>query len=149
MLLVKPYRDHWTIPGGVVGHNEPPDRAWEAREELSLALPSERPLVMSWLAAHDPIPHPMIGFIFDGGHINDPASIHIDADELEDFAFFPLPEATRRLHHAAAYTLPIAAQARATGVPRYLSYMAAPGPVLKAADTASFGQGCSGYGPIS
>jgi ADP-ribose pyrophosphatase YjhB (NUDIX family) len=69
-LLVKPtYRDHWAIPGGVVEHNEPPGQAAvrEVHEELGLSLTDHPLLVVSWLAAHDRLPRPMIRFIFDGG----------------------------------------------------------------------------------
>jgi hypothetical protein len=58
------------------------------------------------------------------------ASLQLAADELQECAFFPIGQAVGRLHRAAAYTLPIAAQARADGVPRFLSHAELPEPLL-------------------
>lgn len=126
VLLVKPnYREGWSFPGGVVEHDEPPDRAAvrESLEEIGLDLPGDRLLVVSWLPSRGRNPRPMVRFIFDGGVLADPGRIVLQADELDDFAFLAPDEAHRRLHPQAAYVLPAALEARAAGAVRYLSHL--------------------------
>jgi ADP-ribose pyrophosphatase YjhB (NUDIX family) len=78
VLLVKPnYRDHWSLPGGICEHAEPPHGACarEVREELGLDLPVGRLLVIDWTPPDGDRPNPIIHFIFDGGTLGDPAGI--------------------------------------------------------------------------
>jgi 8-oxo-dGTP diphosphatase len=75
VLLVKPnYRDHWTLPGGICDHAEPPHIACarEACEELGLDLPVGRLLVIDWAAPDGDRPNPIMHFIFDGGTLASP-----------------------------------------------------------------------------
>src|SRR5215472_6788580 len=51
VLLVKPnYRDHWSLPGGILEHGEPPHEACrrEIGEELGLDITPGRLLVVGW-----------------------------------------------------------------------------------------------------
>ena len=53
VLLVKPnYRDHWSLPGGICEHAEPPHVACgrEVEEELGLVIAVGRLLTVSWTA---------------------------------------------------------------------------------------------------
>jgi len=52
ILIVKPhYKDHWTIPGGVIDEHESPFQAMvrEAKEEIGLDIAIERLLVVLYL----------------------------------------------------------------------------------------------------
>src|SRR5207247_8744131 len=51
VLLVKPnYRDHWSLPGGILEHGEPPHEGCrrEVNEELGLDVTPGRLLVVGW-----------------------------------------------------------------------------------------------------
>jgi 8-oxo-dGTP diphosphatase len=57
VLLVDPvYKDPWEIPGGVVDADESPGQAAvrEVREELGLALPLGRLMVVDWVPPGPP-----------------------------------------------------------------------------------------------
>lgn len=91
-LLVKPvYKDGWDLPGGYVEPGESPHSAAarEVLEELGVALPVGRLLVVDWA------PHPVEGdkvlFIFDGGQITAKqyAAIRLQADEIDDAGLHP------------------------------------------------------------
>ena len=91
VLLVKPnYRDHWSLPGGILEHDEPPHVgcAREVAEEIGLDIVAERLLTVDWMPA-DGRPRPSIHFIFDGGTL-DPARIDqivLQEEELDDYRF--------------------------------------------------------------
>ena len=54
VLLVKPnYRDHWSLPGGILEDGEPPHVgcAREVREELGLSVPMGPLLAVAWIAS--------------------------------------------------------------------------------------------------
>ena len=58
VLLVKPnYRDHWSLPGGILEHGEPPHEGCrrEVKEELGLDITPGRLLVVGW-AGPDGVP---------------------------------------------------------------------------------------------
>src|SRR5208282_4188597 len=51
VLLVKPnYRDHWSLPGGILDHGEPPHEGCrrEVKEELGLDIVPGALLVIGW-----------------------------------------------------------------------------------------------------
>ncbi|HZR49533.1 MAG TPA: NUDIX hydrolase [Streptosporangiaceae bacterium] len=53
VLLVKPnYRDHWSLPGGILEHAEPPHDgcAREVAEEIGLVIEPETLLTVDWVA---------------------------------------------------------------------------------------------------
>jgi 8-oxo-dGTP diphosphatase len=100
VLVVKPnYRPYWGLPGGIAEEGERPDEciAREAVEELGLELAIGNLLAVDWAPPVDQQPKAMINFTFDGGVITDPATIRLQEDELEEFAFLPWDEATKRL----------------------------------------------------
>jgi 8-oxo-dGTP pyrophosphatase MutT (NUDIX family) len=101
LLLVKPtYRDHWSIPGGVIEEGESPQEGCrrEVREELGVDLPIGRLLVVDYTA-----PDATIGdslqFLFDGGVLGpgEIARIHLSPEELSAFLFAPRREAQQLL----------------------------------------------------
>ena len=90
ILLVKPnYRDHWSVPGGVLEHGEPPHAgcAREVAEEVGLTITAGPLLVVDWLPPDRERPRPFVHFIFDGGEIEPDAGIRLQAEELDDYRF--------------------------------------------------------------
>jgi len=92
ILLVKPnYKDGWDLPGGYVEPGESPQAAAirEVLEELGVALPVGRLLVVDWA------PHPAEGdkllFVFDGGTLtaDQHANIQLDENEIDRADFHP------------------------------------------------------------
>src|SRR5215470_5748702 len=78
VLLVKPnYRDHWTLPGGICEHGEPPHAgcAREIAEELGLGLPVGALLAVDWSQPYGRQARPIMHFVFDGGTLGDGAGI--------------------------------------------------------------------------
>jgi 8-oxo-dGTP diphosphatase len=92
VLLVKPnYRDHWSLPGGVLEEGEPPHVgcAREVAEEIGLTIVAERLLTVDWVPPTGVRTKPSVHFIFDGGTL-DPARIDqivLQAEELDDYRF--------------------------------------------------------------
>lgn len=90
ILLVKPnYRDHWTLPGGICEFGEAPQSGAgrELAEELGLAIPVGRLLVIDWSTQYGEHARPIMHFIFDCGQIDDAGSITLQEAELDDFRF--------------------------------------------------------------
>jgi 8-oxo-dGTP diphosphatase len=90
VLIVKPnYRDHWTLPGGICEHGEPPHAgcAREVAEEIGLRLPVGQLLAIDWSQAFGERQRPIMHFVFDGGTLADGAGIVLQAEELDDFRF--------------------------------------------------------------
>src|ERR1039457_6739926 len=90
VLLVKPnYRDHWTVPGGICEHAEPPHAACarEVREELGLDLPVRRLLVIDWAPPDGERPNPIMHFVFDGGTLAGPAGSVLQQEKRDDSRF--------------------------------------------------------------
>ncbi|MGI9005446.1 MAG: NUDIX domain-containing protein [Streptosporangiaceae bacterium] len=90
VLLVKPnYRDHWTIPGGICEHGEPPQdgAARELAEELGLTIPVGRLLAADWSQPYGLAARPILHFVFDGGELADGAGIVVQEEELDGFGF--------------------------------------------------------------
>ena len=95
VLLVKPnYRDHWTLPGGICEHGEPPHAgcAREVAEEIGLSLPVAALLAIDWAQPFGPDARPIMHFIFDGGTLDDGAAIVLQREELDHFRFTGRPE---------------------------------------------------------
>ena len=126
-LLVKPnYRDHWTLPGGVCEHGEPPHAgcAREVAEELGLTIEVGRLLALDWMQLHGRQARASMHFVFDGGMLADDRGIVLQREELDDCAFTAVADLPRFL---PAHSLP-----RVTGALRALetgtvSYEALPG----------------------
>jgi 8-oxo-dGTP diphosphatase len=101
VLLVKPtYKPGWEVPGGAAEVDESPLTAArrEIREELGVAFPVGRLLVVDWVAAAPPWDGGLM-FLFDGGTLDEAAlaRIALPADELESYALVPPGELAERL----------------------------------------------------
>jgi len=89
-LLVKPnYRDHWTVPGGICEHGEPPHQgcAREVAEEIGLALTPGPLLAIDWSQPFGGKQRPIMHLIFDGGTLADGDGIVLQSEELDEFRF--------------------------------------------------------------
>jgi 8-oxo-dGTP diphosphatase len=110
ILLVKPnYRDHWSLPGGLLEHGEPPHAGCrrEVAEELGLHITPGRLLTIDWMPPDGARPRPIMHFIFEGGELDDDAPIRLQEEELEEYRFVEAGE-------LAAYLPPfIAARVKA------------------------------------
>ena len=72
-LLVKPnYRDHWTVPGGICEHGEPPHEgcAREVAEEIGLNLVPGPLVAINWSKPSGRDQRPIMHFLFDGGMLD-------------------------------------------------------------------------------
>lgn len=92
VLLVKPnYRDHWSLPGGIVEAGEPPHAgcAREVLEELGIAVAVGPLLAIDWMAPEGERPRPVVAFLFDGGMLADASAVVLQESELDEFRFVP------------------------------------------------------------
>lgn len=90
VLLVKPnYRDHWSLPGGMLEHGEPPHLgcAREVAEEVGLSIVVGPLLVVDWAPPDHERPRPAVFFVFDGGKVTPGAGIRLQEEELDDYRF--------------------------------------------------------------
>ncbi|WP_303621523.1 NUDIX domain-containing protein [Nocardia tenerifensis] len=122
--MVEPtYKDHWELLGGVVEADESPYAAVvrEVLEELSLAAPIGRLLVVDWVP---PGRHPSDGvmLVYDGGtlHPDQTAAISLPAQELRSWAWCDHAAAERRLTGVLARRVAAASRARTEGTTAYL-----------------------------
>lgn len=122
VLLVKPnYKPGWDIPGGYIEPEESPRAAAmrEVLEELGVALPVGRLLVVDWA------PHAVEGdkllFIFDGGTLtaDQCGVIQVAAGELDDAAFHPAEQFSHLLPDRLARRLTLAVAAAGSGKTLY------------------------------
>jgi ADP-ribose pyrophosphatase YjhB (NUDIX family) len=91
VLLVDPvYKPFWHLPGGMAESNEPPRAAAarELREEVGLAVPIGRLLVVDWVGPNDPWDDHLV-FVFDGGTVTEPrgAGPRIRDPEISAYRF--------------------------------------------------------------
>lgn len=130
VLLVKPnYREHWTLPGGMVDHGEAPEQALrrELKEELGLDLAVGRLLVIDWAPAYALRPRPIAYFLFDAGVLDPGMVIRLQEAELDEYTYVSPGQVPAR---AASYTtarVPAALSAREAGTTIYLPQQARPG----------------------
>jgi 8-oxo-dGTP diphosphatase len=123
VLLVKPnYRDYWSLPGGILEHNEPPHVgcAREVAEEIGLTITPRRLLTVDWRPANGR-PRPSLHFIFDGGTL-DPAqieSIVLQQEELDDYRFTSAYDDLMPAHMATRVTASVNAR-HSTGPSAYV-----------------------------
>ena len=90
VLLVKPnYRNHWSLPGGILEHGEPPHVGCrrEVAEETGIDITPALLLVIDWAPPEGDRPKPIVHFVFDGGVLDDGVRIRLQADELDDYRF--------------------------------------------------------------
>jgi ADP-ribose pyrophosphatase YjhB (NUDIX family) len=132
VLLVKPnYRDHWSLPGGVLEHAEAPHVGCfrEVEEEIGLVLPPGRMLTVAWTAPDGERPKPIVSFLFDGGVLADPSGIRLQEEELDDWRFVAPDEFGDYLPPFLLHRVTAALTARATGTAAYLADRADEDPV--------------------
>ena len=124
-MLVRPtYKPTLDIPGGYVEEDESPLAACrrEVREELRIAPPIGRLLVMDWA------PHPQEGdkllYVFDGGTLtpDDLAGIRLDPDELAEYTLHLPEEAAALLVPRLGRRVLAAVRARREGRTLYLEH---------------------------
>lgn len=123
VLLVKPYyRDHWSLPGGMVDHGETPETACarEITEELGLELPVGRLLVIDWAPATARRPRPITYFLFDVGVLYCGEVIRLQEAELDQYAFLSPGQAATRVASYTAARIRAAFAAREAGATTYL-----------------------------
>jgi 8-oxo-dGTP diphosphatase len=92
VLLVKPnYRDHWSLPGGILEDGEPPHVgcAREVAEEIGLTITPGRLLAIGWMGPDGVRIKPVMHFIFDGGTLSQEQveQIVLQEEELDDYCF--------------------------------------------------------------
>jgi 8-oxo-dGTP diphosphatase len=118
VLLVKPnYRDHWSLPGGILEKDEPPHEgcAREVREEIGLSVPAGPLLTVAWIAPEGLRTRPLVAFLFDGGVLADPSSIVLQESELDAFRFVSPSELADYLPSHMAARVAAALRARSSG----------------------------------
>jgi len=123
ILLVKPnYRDHWSLPGGICEHGEPPHVACarEVTEELGLRLPVGGMLALDWLHVYGPEGRPVMHFVFDGGTLADGSGIVLQAEELDEFRFTEPDQVDGLIAPSAVPRIRAALKGRASGAPVYV-----------------------------
>jgi 8-oxo-dGTP pyrophosphatase MutT (NUDIX family) len=122
VLLVKPnYRDHWTIPGGICEHGEPPHlgAAREVAEETGLAGLAGPLLTVDWGQPYGLAARPIMHFVFDGGTIAAGTPIRIQAEELDGYQFTQPGELAGWVPPFLQARLAAALAGRAKGYPVY------------------------------
>ena len=129
VLLVKPnYRDHWSLPGGIIDEAEPPHECCrrEVEEEIGLQITPGPLLVIDWVPPDGIRPRPLVHFVFDGGELDDSAPIRLQESELDDYRFVEPGEVGRYLPPFLAARVAAALRSRVTGGTVYLP-LAQPG----------------------
>jgi len=126
VLLVKPnYRDHWSLPGGILEHGEPPHAGCrrEVEEELGIDIAVPGPLlVIGWAPPDDVRPRPVVHFVFDGGVLDDDAPIQLQASELDDYRFVECADLASYLPPIISARVAAALRGRGTGATAYLPW---------------------------
>jgi 8-oxo-dGTP diphosphatase len=121
-LLVKPnYRDHWTVPGGICEHGEPPHAgcAREVAEEIGLDLVPGPLVTIDWSQPFGRQQRPIMHFLFDGGTLDDGSGIVLQREELDDFRFTDPAELASYLPPHIEARVRAALAGRAAGVTVY------------------------------
>ncbi len=122
VLLVKPnYRDHWTLPGGICEHGEPPHAgcAREVAEEIGLSRPAGPLLAIDWSQPYGQQARPIMHFVFDGGTLEDGSQIVLQREELDHFRFTEQAELASYLAPYGIRRVSAALAGRASGAAVY------------------------------
>jgi 8-oxo-dGTP diphosphatase len=123
VLLVKPnYREHWSLPGGILEHGEPPHVgcAREVAEEVGLHIPVGPLLVVDWAPPDQQRPRPFVYFVFDGGEIAADTEIRLQEEELDGYRFTSAAELGSYLPDFMVARSTAALRARVTAAAVYL-----------------------------
>jgi 8-oxo-dGTP diphosphatase len=123
VLLVKPnYRDHWSLPGGLLDQGEPPQAGCrrEVQEELGLRITPGPLLTIDWVPPDEIRPRPIVHFIFDGGELDDDVAIELQHEELDDYRFVEPGDLASYLPPVIASRVTAALRSRAAGGAAYL-----------------------------
>jgi 8-oxo-dGTP diphosphatase len=123
VLLVKPnYREHWSLPGGILEHGEPPHEGCrrEVAEELGLDIVPARLLAIDWTPPEGVRPKAMVAFIFDGGVLPEDVPIRLQEDELDGYRFVDPGELAGYLPAFLAIRVSAALAGRAADAPVYV-----------------------------
>lgn len=128
ILIVKPtYKDHWSIPGGVVDEDESPRLACvrEVEEELGLNITELQLLCLDYMSPATsgyPTKGENIQMIFSGGQLAQSVidTIQLAKNELAEFRFVSVEEASRAVGQRLARRLPHCLQALQNNTVVYL-----------------------------
>jgi ADP-ribose pyrophosphatase YjhB (NUDIX family) len=123
VLLVKPnYRDHWSLPGGILEHGEPPHAGCrrEVAEETGLAIVPGPLLAIDWTPPDGVRPKPIVHFVFDGGRLDGDTRITLQEAELEDYRFVEAAALAGYLPPFLVARVTGALRSRSRGGPVYL-----------------------------
>jgi 8-oxo-dGTP diphosphatase len=149
VLLVKPnYRGHWSLPGGILEHGEPPHVGCrrEVAEETGIDIAPGLLLVIDWAPPEGDRPKPIVAFVFDGGVLDDGVQIRLQAEELDDYRFVDPGDLDSYLPSFMSARVSAGLRGRAAGATVYLPrpwvpplVSAAAGPPLSASKEAKSG----------
>lgn len=126
VLIVKPsYKDHWSIPGGIVEKDESPLNGCvrEVREEIGIAMKENRLLCVDYVI-DSVVRGDILHFIFFGGKLDDGeiSSIRVDGEEILEYRFLPAQEAVPLLSAWLGNRLAACLEALGKGKTDYLEY---------------------------
>ena len=125
ILLVKPnYRAHWSLPGGILEHGEPPHEGCrrEVKEEIGLDMTPGRLLVVGWAGPDEVRPRPVVHFVFDGGVLANDVPIELQQDELDDYLFVAPADVPGYLPPIISARVAAAVHGRDTSTTAYLPW---------------------------
>jgi ADP-ribose pyrophosphatase YjhB (NUDIX family) len=123
ILLVKPtYKPAWAWPGGYLEAGETPHEgcARELAEELGLTLAPGRLLLLDFAPPAGKRERALISMTFDCGDLPATATVRLQKDELQDWAFFTADQAADRLPTAERARVAAALRAREHTTTHYL-----------------------------
>ena len=123
VLLVKPnYREHWSLPGGILEHGEPPHVGCrrEVAEEVGLDIAPGRLLAVDWRPPEGVRPRAMVSFIFDGGVLPEHPQIRLQEEELDGYRFVDPGELADYLPAFLVTRVSAALASRAAGASAYV-----------------------------
>ncbi len=100
LLIVKsPYKDHWSIPGGIVEADESPRQACarEMKEEIGLDIKDLRFFCVDYYRNKNDGKGESLQFLFYGGQLGEGEikNIKIPAEEISEYKFVKVEEAAR------------------------------------------------------
>jgi len=124
LLIVKPsYKDHWSVPGGVIDENESPKNAClrEVKEEIGLDIENPKFLCIDWTSP-TPEKGESLQFIFFGGVLEKEQidKIKLQADEIGKYQFLSLEKALPLLSEKLKRRIPKCLEAMKNNTALYL-----------------------------